>query len=100
MTAMLSLSSLVPLFALILFVAATPASSSAAPKLCERDPVPAGYVAAPYYPTPKGGWVASWADSYAKVQAVVSNMTLAEKVNLTTGTGYFMVSAQHIIGAS
>ena len=59
--------------------------------LSAQDSVPAGYLAAPYYPTPKGGWVASWTNSYAKAQAVVKNMTLAEKVNLTTGTGYFMV---------
>lgn len=56
----------------------------------KRDSVPAGYVAAPYYPTPKGGWVADWKSSYAKAQAVVANMTLAEKVNLTTGTGLYM----------
>jgi len=56
----------------------------------KRDDVPAGYVAPPYYPTPKGGWVASWADSYAKAARVVANMTLAEKVNLTTGTGLLM----------
>jgi beta-glucosidase len=52
--------------------------------------VPAGFVAKPYYPTPPGGWVSSWTDSYAKARAVVANMTLAEKVNLTSGTGYFM----------
>ena len=74
-------------------IAATPNLPPSASELSERDSVPAGYVAAPYYPTPKGGWVASWANSYAKAQAVVKNMTLAEKVNLTTGTGYFMVSA-------
>ncbi|KAH8663495.1 glycoside hydrolase superfamily [Tricladium varicosporioides] len=56
----------------------------------KRDSVPAGYVASPYYPTPNGGWVSSWADAYAKAQKVVANMTLAEKVNLTTGTGFLM----------
>ncbi|EEH38380.1 beta-glucosidase [Paracoccidioides lutzii Pb01] len=44
----------------------------------------------PYYPSPVGGWVLEWEESYAKAQAVVSNMTLAEKVNLTTGTGFAM----------
>lgn len=53
--------------------------------LSTRDNVPSEYIASPYYPTPPGGWVSSWADAYAKAQAVVSNMTLAEKVNLTTG---------------
>ncbi|TVY84347.1 putative beta-glucosidase F [Lachnellula suecica] len=56
----------------------------------KRDDVPAGYVAPPYYPTPKGGWVGSWTDSYAKAAKVVANMTLAEKVNLTSGTGLLM----------
>lgn len=56
----------------------------------KRDSVPAGYVAAPCYPAPPGGWVSSWAAAYAKAQKVVANMTLAEKVNLTTGTGELM----------
>lgn len=55
-----------------------------------RDSVPAGYVAAPYYPAPPGGWVSNWTAAYAKAQVVVANMTLAEKVNLTTGTGELM----------
>jgi beta-glucosidase len=55
-----------------------------------RDAVPHGYRAAPYYPTPTGGWVSNWTAAYAKAQVVVANMTLAEKVNLTTGTGYLM----------
>jgi beta-glucosidase len=53
----------------------------------KRNSVPAGYVAAPYYPTPPGGWVSNWTAAYAKAQKVVANMTLAEKVNLTTGVG-------------
>ncbi|PYI36582.1 beta glucosidase [Aspergillus indologenus CBS 114.80] len=44
----------------------------------------------PYYPAPPGGWISDWSAAYAKAQAVVSNMTLAEKVNLTTGTGMYM----------
>jgi hypothetical protein len=55
-----------------------------------RDNVPAGFVAAPYYPAPPGGWVSSWSASYAKAKLVVASMTLAEKVNLTTGTGELM----------
>lgn len=55
-----------------------------------RDSVPAGYYAAPYYPTPYGGWVDSWRDAYTKAQALVSQMTLAEKTNITSGTGFFM----------
>ena len=56
----------------------------------KRDSVPAGYVAAPYYPTPPGGWVSNWTAAYAKAQKVVASMTLAEKVNLTTGVGELM----------
>jgi hypothetical protein len=56
----------------------------------KRDDVPAGYVAAPYYPAPYGGWVADWADSYAKAKTLVDRMTLAEKTNITAGTGIYM----------
>lgn len=58
--------------------------------LTKRESVPPGYVAAPYYPTPLGGWVPEWADAYSRAHAIISNMTLAEKVNLTTGTGLYM----------
>ncbi|CAG8958507.1 hypothetical protein HYFRA_00009822 [Hymenoscyphus fraxineus] len=58
--------------------------------LKKRDDVPEGYVAAPYYPAPKGGWSADWAEAYAKAEAVVSQMTLVEKVNITSGTGFLM----------
>lgn len=44
----------------------------------------------PYYPSPKGGWLPTWAEAYEKAHALVSQMTLAEKVNLTSGTGIFM----------
>ncbi|KAK3378429.1 glycoside hydrolase superfamily [Podospora didyma] len=55
-----------------------------------RDDVPAGYVAAPYYPTPHGGWLPSWTASYEKARALVSQMTLAEKTNITGGVGIYM----------
>lgn len=48
------------------------------------------YVAAPYYPAPHGGWVSSWEQSYAQAKALVGQMTLAEKTNITSGTGIFM----------
>jgi beta-glucosidase-like glycosyl hydrolase len=44
----------------------------------------------PWYPTPKGGASANWAESYKKASAMVGRMTLAEKVNVTTGTGWMM----------
>lgn len=39
---------------------------------------------------PHGGWVSDWSESYRKASLVVSNMSLAEKTNLTAGTGIFM----------
>lgn len=52
--------------------------------------VPDGYVAAPYYPAPYTGWIDSWSDSVQKAKALVDTMTLAEKANITAGTGIFM----------
>ncbi|KAF2858272.1 glycoside hydrolase family 3 protein [Piedraia hortae CBS 480.64] len=42
----------------------------------------------PSYPSPWGSGMGDWAASYAKARAFVSKLTLAEKVNLTTGTGW------------
>ncbi|EFW18971.1 hypothetical protein D8B26_007165 [Coccidioides posadasii str. Silveira] len=44
----------------------------------------------PWYPTPKGGSVASWAKSYHKARRMVERMSLPEKVNVTTGVGWQM----------
>ena len=44
----------------------------------------------PYYPTPKGGKYAGWPDSFKKAQTLVNQMTLPEKVNVTTGVGWSM----------
>ncbi|KAJ1335805.1 beta-glucosidase [Microdochium nivale] len=44
----------------------------------------------PWYPTPQGGTAKTWAESYKKASALVSRMTLPEKVNITTGTGWQM----------
>ncbi|KAI1263761.1 glycoside hydrolase superfamily [Xylariaceae sp. FL1019] len=44
----------------------------------------------PWYPTPKGGTTKGWAESYRKASEMVANMTLPEKVNITTGTGWQM----------
>ena len=48
-----------------------------------QDPIP-------WYPTPLGGTSEKWADSYHKAQDIVQRMSLAEKVNVTTGTGWEM----------
>ncbi|KAI3322991.1 glycoside hydrolase family 3 protein [Xylariaceae sp. AK1471] len=73
----------------LLLLVTLPSLSSAA-VLDNRDPVPAGYVAAPYYPAPYGGWDDSWSAAYSKAVALVSQMTIAEKVNITGGTGLYM----------
>ena len=44
----------------------------------------------PWYPSPRGGTVNQWASSYEKAAKMVSKMTLPEKVNVTTGTGWGM----------
>jgi beta-glucosidase len=44
----------------------------------------------PFYPTPKGGTDGAWAESYKKAAKLVEQMTLVEKVNITTGTGWSM----------
>ncbi len=47
-----------------------------------------GETSPPSYPSPwmRGG--NGWADAYQKAQAFVSQLTLLEKVNLTTGVGW------------
>ncbi|OTB10775.1 glycoside hydrolase family 3 protein [Daldinia sp. EC12] len=39
----------------------------------------------PVYPSPNGTGLGDWADSYAKARALVAQLTLEEKVNLTGG---------------
>lgn len=50
----------------------------------------AAFQSPPYYPAPKGGWAHTWTASYFKAQKLVELMTLAEKVNITTGVGWMM----------
>ncbi|THC97001.1 hypothetical protein EYZ11_003505 [Aspergillus tanneri] len=44
----------------------------------------------PYYPSPWANGQGEWADAYERAVDIVSQMTLAEKVNLTTGTGWML----------
>jgi beta-glucosidase-like glycosyl hydrolase len=44
----------------------------------------------PWYPSPRGGTLDAWKDSYKKAAALVGQMTLVEKVNITTGVGFQM----------
>ncbi|KAF2160095.1 glycoside hydrolase family 3 protein [Zasmidium cellare ATCC 36951] len=43
-----------------------------------------------WYPSPKGGVTERWKDSYSKAKEMVGKMTLVEKVNVTSGTGWMM----------
>jgi beta-glucosidase-like glycosyl hydrolase len=44
----------------------------------------------PWYPSPRGGTVDNWQQSYEKAKEMVDRMSLAEKVNITTGVGWAM----------
>ncbi|KAJ5100566.1 CAZyme family GH3 [Penicillium angulare] len=44
----------------------------------------------PWYPTPLGGTSAKWEESYKKAHELVQRMSIVEKVNVTTGTGWMM----------
>ncbi|PKY04238.1 beta-glucosidase-related glycosidase [Aspergillus campestris IBT 28561] len=44
----------------------------------------------PFYPSPWANGQGEWAKSYQRAVELVSQMTLAEKVNLTTGTGWML----------
>lgn len=44
----------------------------------------------PWYPSPKGGTVKSWQESYNKAQRLVEKMSLISKVNVTSGVGWQM----------
>ena len=46
-----------------------------------------GATSPPFYPSPWMDGSGGWAEAYAKAQEFVKQMTLLEKVNLTTGTG-------------
>ena len=54
-------------------------SAAAAPS---NHPFPSGY------PSPWASGGEGWDEAYAKAKEFVSQLTLVEKVNLTTGTGW------------
>ncbi|RAH86150.1 putative beta-glucosidase, partial [Aspergillus japonicus CBS 114.51] len=43
-----------------------------------------------WFPTPQGGALEDWADDYRRAELLVRNMTLIEKINITTGVGWQM----------
>lgn len=46
-----------------------------------------GQTSPPFYPSPWGRGQGDWASAYQKARAFVTQLTLLEKVNLTTGVG-------------
>jgi beta-glucosidase len=52
--------------------------------------VPKDGLSPPWYPSPKGGTDSKWEESYKKAAEMVKQMTLPEKVNITTGVGWSM----------
>lgn len=45
----------------------------------------------PFYPSPWADGSGEWEAAYLKAKDFVSQLTLVEKVNLTTGTGYMEI---------
>ncbi|RAK86143.1 beta-glucosidase precursor [Aspergillus costaricaensis CBS 115574] len=66
-------------FTLIEAVALTAVSLASADELAYSPP---------YYPSPWANGQGDWAQAYQRAVDIVSQMTLDEKVNLTTGTGW------------
>ncbi|EGX89658.1 beta-glucosidase 2 precursor [Cordyceps militaris CM01] len=62
------------------------------------DNTVSAYDSTPYYPAPYGGWVVEWRESYKKAKRLVDSMTLAEKTNITGGTGVFMGKSRRCNG--
>jgi hypothetical protein len=77
-------------WSLVVVVICLTSASQGTPLEPRANVIPAGYVALDYYPTPHGGWASDWSASYAKARALVEKMTLAEKTNITAGTGIYM----------
>ena len=55
-----------------------------------RAAVPNDAQSDPWYPSPKGGTLGTWKDAYRKAADLVGQMTLVEKVNITSGIGWSM----------
>ncbi|PVI05989.1 glycoside hydrolase family 3 protein [Periconia macrospinosa] len=75
---------------LLLFVAATVLLFTAGGLWAYNKTMSRNGLSPPWYPTPKGGTDKDWEESYKKAAELVKQMTLVEKVNITTGTGWQM----------
>ncbi|KAF1929388.1 glycoside hydrolase family 3 protein [Didymella exigua CBS 183.55] len=75
---------------LLTFVAATVLLLAAGGIWAYKASVPLDGLSPAWYPSPKGGADPLWEQSYKKAAELVKQMTLVEKVNITTGTGWSM----------
>lgn len=75
---------------ILLFVATLVLLLSAGGIWVYREAVPEDGESEPWYPAPLGGVVEEWKESYSRAAEMVGQMTLVEKVNVTTGIGWSM----------
>lgn len=75
---------------ILLFVATLVLLLSAGGIWVYKAAVPLDGQSDPWYPSPKGGTVDSWKKAYEKAAKLVGDMTLVEKVNVTSGVGWSM----------
>ena len=73
---------------LLVFIAATVLLLASGGIYAWKVSVPTDGLSPPWYPSPKGGTDAKWEESYKKAAEMVKQMTLPEKVNVTTGVGW------------
>ncbi|KAL8869958.1 MAG: hypothetical protein Q9198_007749 [Flavoplaca austrocitrina] len=68
-----------------------PFPSSTYPNASSPDPQAADFTgpafSPPFYPSPWGSGAGDWASAYERARAFVAQLTLLEKVNITTGVG-------------
>ncbi|KAK4984701.1 hypothetical protein LTR50_006442 [Elasticomyces elasticus] len=77
-------------FMVLLFTAAVALLLSAGGIWVYKEAVPEDGQSPPWYPTPRGGTLQKWSESYSKAADLVRQMSLVEKVNITTGTAWRM----------
>nr|AAT95381.1 beta-glucosidase [Parastagonospora nodorum] len=87
-------SSLVAFFATQALAQQYPTSNTSTPAANSSSPLD-NAVSPPFYPSPWIEGLGDWEAAYQKAQAFVSQLTLLEKVNLTTGTGW---QSDHCVG--
>ena len=61
--------------------------NATSPNPAAKDGTSSFQTSPPKYPSPWGSGTGDWASAYTKARAFVGQLTLLEKVNLTTGVG-------------